>query len=546
MTTSVTSWLDSLSAVELALVCCAFFVSVTLLGVILIHPLMRRLIHGERQANDVVIFVAANYGLIFAVLLGLLTVATFQTTKDLQDHVADEASSLSTMYHSADGYPEPLRSQLKSELRDYTHYVIEKDWPAHRLGRTPQGGEHRLQAIREALFSFEPKSKTQEVLHGEVIRQFNAMSVSREERLSAVSSSMPAVLWYVVIFGGMLTIVFLWLIHMDFIPQVVLGVLTAVFIGLMTFLIFAMDRPLQGAVSVGPEPFQSVYDLVMKWDEVVVKRFFWTIAVLTVIVTASQPASAQGERFHFFASLGTGPTNGVYYPVGGAICAIVNEDLRSSGVRCSSETTPGSVYNVEALRSGELEFALVQSDVAFAAYKGEGSFVGAPFADLRSVLPLHSEFVTIVARPEIRQLADLSSKRINVGPEGSGSRSTWEGIQAALGWTQVQAPRIVDMSTDEIGSALCSGSIDAALLVLGHPSPRIRAMLDGCALNLLAVDGPAIDTLVAAKPYFTKGRIRCPGKLPVRKWPASSAGCGHPPSRRSPHNYRLQGVPGPL
>jgi TRAP transporter TAXI family solute receptor len=238
-----------------------------------------------------------------------------------------------------------------------------------------------------------------------------------------------------------------------------------------------------------------------------VKRFFWTIALLTVIVAASQPANAQDKRFHFFASLGTGPTNGVYYPVGGAICAIVNEDLHSSGVRCSSETTPGSVYNVEALRSGELEFALVQSDVAFAAYKGEGSFVGAPFADLRSVLPLHSEFVTIVARPGIRQLADLSGKRINVGSEGSGSRSTWDGIQGALGWTQVQAPRIVDMSTDEIGGALCSGSIDAALLVLGHPSPRIRAMLDGCALNLLAVDGPAIDTLVAARPYLTKGRI---------------------------------------
>src|ERR1700733_9133288 len=150
---------------------------------------------------------------------------------------------------------------------DYTRYVIEKDWPAHRQARTPQGGEHRLQAIREALFSFEPKSKTQEVLHGGIIRQFNAMSVSREERLSAVSSSMTGVLWYVVIFGGVLTVVFLWMIHMEFIPQIFLVVLTAVFIGLMTFLIFAMDHPLQGAVSVGPRPFQSVYDLVMKWDE---------------------------------------------------------------------------------------------------------------------------------------------------------------------------------------------------------------------------------------------------------------------------------------
>jgi uncharacterized protein len=90
-----------------------------------------------------------------------------------------------------------------------------------------------------------------------------------------------------------------------------------------------------------------------------VKRFFWTIGALVIILAAAQSVSALDERFHFFASLGTGPTNGVYYPVGGAICTIVNEDLRSGGVRCSSETTPGSVYNVEALRSGELEFALV-------------------------------------------------------------------------------------------------------------------------------------------------------------------------------------------
>lgn len=267
MTASLTSWLDSLSASELALVCCAFFIAITLIGVVLIHPLMRRLIHGERRANDVVIFVAANYGVIYAVLLGLLAVATFQTTKDLEDHIADEASSLSTMYRSADGYPEPLRSQVKSELRDYTHYVIEKDWPAHHRGRTPQGGEHRLQAIREALFSFEPESKTQEVLHSEIIRELNAMTISREQRLSAVSSSMPAVLWYVVIFGGVLTLVFLWMIHMEFIPQIFLGVMTALFLGVMAFLIFAMDHPLQGAISVGPDPFQSVYDLVMKWDE---------------------------------------------------------------------------------------------------------------------------------------------------------------------------------------------------------------------------------------------------------------------------------------
>src|SRR5271167_2092939 len=100
MTEHLNSWLNSLSAVELAVTFCAFFIFITLIGVFLIHPVMRRLIHGERQVNDIVIFAAANFGLVYAVLLGLLTVATFQTTKDLQDHVAQEASSLSTMYTS--------------------------------------------------------------------------------------------------------------------------------------------------------------------------------------------------------------------------------------------------------------------------------------------------------------------------------------------------------------------------------------------------------------------------------------------------------------
>jgi Protein of unknown function (DUF4239) len=263
----LSSWLNGLSALELALTFCAFFIFITLIGVFLIHPIMRRLIHGERQVNDIVIFAAANFGLVYAVLLGLLTVATFQTTKDLQDHVAQEASSLSTMYTSAEGYPEPARSDLRAELRDYTHYVIEKDWPAQRKGLTPIGGDHRLQAIRQTLFSFEPTTKTQEVLHAEVIREFNAMTAARQERLGAVSSSMPAVLWYVVIIGAVITILFLWMIHMEFIPQIVLGGLTALFLGLITFLIYAMDSPLQGAVSVGPGAYQSVYDLVMKWDE---------------------------------------------------------------------------------------------------------------------------------------------------------------------------------------------------------------------------------------------------------------------------------------
>ena len=152
------AWLTCLTAVELALVFCGFFFVITLIGVARVHPHIRRAVHGKRQVNDVVIFVAANYGVVYAVLLGLMVVATFQITKDLQDHIAMEASSLATMYRSTDAYPEPLRSELRAQLRDYTHYVIEKDWPAHRQVRVLVGGDHRLQAIQQKLFSFEPKT----------------------------------------------------------------------------------------------------------------------------------------------------------------------------------------------------------------------------------------------------------------------------------------------------------------------------------------------------------------------------------------------------
>ena len=240
----------------------------------------------------------------------------------------------------------------------------------------------------------------------------------------------------------------------------------------------------------------------------IVKRFFWLILALVGLVAGPAPAE---EKFRAFASVGTGALNGVYYPVGGAICAIVNDHIRATGVRCSPETTPGSVYNADALRSGELEFAIVQSDVAFDAYNRNGGSSDNPFRALRSVLALHPELVTLVGRGGIHEISDLAGKRINVGPEGSGSRRTWETLQQALGWEDAQAPQLVDMPADAIGGAMCAGTIDASLLMVGHPSARVSALMARCAVNLVAVDGPVVDSLVAGAPYWKKGRL--PGDL---------------------------------
>jgi hypothetical protein len=261
------NWLDRLPAGLLLALFCASFVAITWFGIAAIHPSLRRHLHGDEPSNEVIIFSAANFGLFYAVLLGLLAIATFQTTKDLVDTIGREASNLSTLYHVADEYPDPARTELKAELRDYTRYVIDKDWPAHRRGLVLMGGEHRLQAIRRTLLSFEPKTTTQEALRNEMLSYLDAMTVARLQRLSAVTASIPGVLWYIVITGAILTVIFMWMLHMKLISQILLGSVTAIFLGMMLFLIFAMDRPLRGAVSVTPESFQSVYEQVMKWDD---------------------------------------------------------------------------------------------------------------------------------------------------------------------------------------------------------------------------------------------------------------------------------------
>lgn len=261
------NWLDRLPAGQLLALFCAFFLGVAWFGIAAVHPHLRRHLHGDEPSNEVIIFSAANFGLLYAVLLGLLTIATFQTTKDVVDTIGREASSLSTLYDAADGYPDPVRTQLKAELRDYTRYVIDKDWPAHRRGLVLMGGEHRLQEVRRTLLSFEPTTKTRETLQNEMLSDLSAMTVAREQRLSAVTAAIPSVLWYVVIIGALLTVTFMWMLHMKLTSQILLGSVTAIFLGIMLFLIFVMDRPLQGAVSVTPESFQSVYDQVMKWDD---------------------------------------------------------------------------------------------------------------------------------------------------------------------------------------------------------------------------------------------------------------------------------------
>ena len=185
---------------------------------------------------------------------------------------------------------------------------------------------------------------------------------------------------------------------------------------------------------------------------------------------ALAPAHAADQQF---VSIGTGGVTGVYYPTGGAICRLVNKDRKDHGIRCSVESTGGSIYNINTIRSGELEFGVAQSDWQYHAFNGTSKFEEAgPFEDLRAVFSVHAEPVTILARADsgINNITDIPGKRFNIGNPGSGTLGTWEVIEGAMGWKREDLALAGQMKSSETPGALCDNKIDGYFWLVGHPS----------------------------------------------------------------------------
>jgi len=221
-------------------------------------------------------------------------------------------------------------------------------------------------------------------------------------------------------------------------------------------------------------------------------------------------ASAQQK----FITIGTGGVTGVYYAAGGAICRLLNKDRKTHGIRCSVESTGGSVFNVNTIRAGELDLGMAQSDVQFFALKGEKGFkdTGA-YGDLRAVFSVHPEPFTVVARKEanITRFEDFKGKRFNIGNPGSGTIVAVEELLNTMGWKKTDFSLASELKPDEHGPALCDNKIDGFFYGVGHPSANIQDPVTACGAKLVSLTGAAVDKLVAENPYYAK--VSIPGGL---------------------------------
>jgi len=230
------------------------------------------------------------------------------------------------------------------------------------------------------------------------------------------------------------------------------------------------------------------------------------LAVTALALSIGVPVWAEQT----FVTIGTGGVTGVYYPTGGAICRLVNKKRKEHGIRCSTESTGGSVFNLNTIRSGDLDMGVAQSDWQYHAYHGSSKFKdkGAN-RELRAIFSVHPEPFTVVARADsgIRNFGDLKGKRVNVGNPGSGQRGTMEVLMEALGWIMSDFELASELKSSEQSMALCDNKIDAMVFTVGHPSGSIKEATTSCDSVLVNVTGSAVDMLVAENDFYRTATI---------------------------------------
>ena len=239
--------------------------------------------------------------------------------------------------------------------------------------------------------------------------------------------------------------------------------------------------------------------------------------VITVIVAvfvlvaglSSQRAHAGMDKF---VALGTGSTSGVFYAVGQGICDLVNKRRAKDLVRCIGYSTGGSVFNIQALISRELDMGMTSSDLAYQSYKGEAEFavVGAA-KNLRTVASFYDISIIVKRDAEISSFEDFKGKRINIGNKGSGKRTVADLLFDSMKWSRPDFVKVFELPTRAAGEAFCKDKADILIDVLGHPSSFYKKMISQCGGKFIPFSEKIVSSIIKAHPYFFS--LRIPGQF---------------------------------
>jgi Protein of unknown function (DUF4239) len=242
------------------------FIGFALVGQRFTRRWVRKIAGGDGQYNELVGTTLSTVGVFFGMALGLISVGTWQTFADASTNVIQETNSLAVLYRSVSVYDEPDRTALRDSLKDYVDYTIHEAWPIQKTGKVATGDLAKITDFQKKLVAYETESEGMNNLHALTLGAFNNLLEHRRTRIENVTLGLPDTLWWVVIFGSLLNIFIPWFLVYDRqVIQDLMIVLMAGTIGLLIFMMGAMDNPFRGEFSVSPEPFVWI----LKWMQTV-------------------------------------------------------------------------------------------------------------------------------------------------------------------------------------------------------------------------------------------------------------------------------------
>ncbi len=246
--------LHQLPIVMGAVIVCLLFLVPTLIGSALLQPAVGRLLRAERDPNMIVGLLLNAFSLYYGVLLALLSIAVFENYGKAQDAVGREASSIIALYRTFGGYPEPARTSLSETLRQYVDEETGPGWSFQRSNQASTRGTLLVDQLGRQLMGFRPnRDAGEDLIHEAALRIFEHFIEQRRLRIQAAGTSIPRVIWAVVIVGAALNVFILWLFDLKRTTHFILGGVLMIFIGLVVYMVGVLDRPFHGAHGLKPD-----------------------------------------------------------------------------------------------------------------------------------------------------------------------------------------------------------------------------------------------------------------------------------------------------
>ena len=256
-------WLYEIRPLYAGLVLVVFIEMISMVGLLLTRRMIIPRLHYHDGANDAVSGTVQAIGVFYGITVGLIEVGVWNTYSNASDLVSREASSIGALYRDVSGYPEPIRNELGSKLREYTVFVIEKAWPAQRSGQGQLlvGGAKLMDEFQDKLYTFQPANPGQVALHAETLAAYNKLIDYRRLRIDAVDSGLSSTMWAVIWVGAIISIGVAYFFNIpDPKLHAILVALMSGFLAMVLFMIIINDKPFFGYASVTSDPYKLILD----------------------------------------------------------------------------------------------------------------------------------------------------------------------------------------------------------------------------------------------------------------------------------------------